>query len=360
MINKSILASLIVLSAFLLGCNENNTMRNVDFDEEALLINMTDNIILPAYDNLSTSVTELGDALEVFFEDPSSTNLGLAQEKLKEARMKWQTCNMFDFGPASELALTAAVNIYPVDQNQIDRNINSGSFNLETLANNDAKGFPALGYLLHGQNESQTLAAFSDDATTATRVQYIRDIMEIIEENVNAVNQRWVESYGASLVIPSSLGTSAGSSLSLMFNAMIRTYERQCRDGKVGIPVGVRTLGQSIPTAVEAYFAGYSIDLLEENVNSYQKLFNGGAGIGLDDYLSAYDHADLATEINEKFEAINASISALNDPLSVEIENNQAKVEAVFVVMQDLVNLLKTDVASQLSIGITFIDMDGD
>lgn len=335
-------------------------MQNVDLDESAFLANMSSNIILPAYKDFADKTEALNQSVAAFSTDITAENLQDLKLKLKEARLSWQSCNLFAFGPASDLALTSEANIFPVDQTQIERNIETGSYDLGTISNNDTKGLPGIAYLIYGESltETEAIENFTTDLFASNRIEYLEKLSERLAEKSKAVGDQWETSYQDQFT--NSFGTSVGSAASLFFNAMIMTYERNFRDGKIGIPAGVRSLGETIPTSVEAYHGGYSLELAKANLRQFKSVFNGNESAGLDDYLDAYGNTDLGTEVNEKFDAVASGFENLTDPLSSQIETDNASVESVFISMQDLVNLLKTDVASQLSISISFIDTDGD
>ncbi|MFY0599159.1 MAG: imelysin family protein [Cyclobacteriaceae bacterium] len=357
MIRKLLYLTSISLSSLFIGCSDDTSMRNVDFDESAFLTNMGSGIIAPAYSDFASKTDALNESVITFSQELTTDNLLEVTSKLKDARLSWQSCNMFSFGPAGDIALTSEANIFPVDQIQIEKNIETGGYDLGTISNNDTKGLPAIAYLIHneGQSEIEILESFISEAG---RVQYLKDLSARLSEKAKAVSELWSNTYLSQFA--SSFGTSVGSSTSLLFNSMVRTYERNLRDGKIGIPVGVRSLGETIPNSTEAYHGGYSLELAKANLAVFKSLFNGQASSGFDDYLSAHGRDELVSEVNEKFDAILVNFNQLSDPLSEEITTNKIAVETTFVSMQDLVNLLKTDVASQLSISISFIDSDGD
>ncbi|MEO9474594.1 MAG: imelysin family protein [Cyclobacteriaceae bacterium] len=345
-----------------MACNDNTSMRNVDLDESAFLINIGSNIIVPAYEDLVSEVETLHASVGTFTESPTVINLSSLRTQLKAARLSWQAVNMLGFGPAADVSLTAQANIFPVDKNQIEKNIESATYDLGSLSNNDAKGFPGIAFLIYGDDKTdeQIIELFTTDANAQNRIQYLKDISANMESSAKAVLQAWESEYLVQFTASSSYGSSVGSSASQLFNTMVQTYERQTRDGKIAIPVGVRTNGEIIPTSTEAYYGGYSAELAIANIQQYRSIFTGNTAAGFDDYLIAHGREDLVAEAIENFDAVLAKLALVSDPLSDHIINDQAAVEAVFIAMQELVNLLKTDIASQLSIEITFTDTDGD
>ncbi len=346
----------------LLSCSEDGTKDGFnDYDQRLLLDNIGNNLIVPGYALLAEESTTLVSATEGFIANPTLSTLSGLREQLKKIRLAWQSLTPYQFGPAETQGLTAALNIYPVDVNQIENNIQEGTYDLSTLANNDAKGFQAIGYLLYRDEMSDEEIL---DSFIESRASYLLNVVNYMDERVQSVNTTWENEYLIEFTSEDALGVDVGSSLGQLVNAMNRDFERNTRDGKVGIPVGVRTLGEPYPKASEAYYAGYSIELLAANIEAYERLFRGADGEGLDDYLQALsvvsDNETLSEEILSQFEVIKQAVGQLNDPLQAEIETSKADVETVFVEMQTLVVLFKTEMASALGVTITYQDNDGD
>ncbi len=342
----------------------------IDFDRVAMLENYGSNNLLPAYQTLQATVDNLQDSANSFTTEPTETNLTALQQQLKKTRLAWQDANLFQFGPAESQTLRTSLNTYPVDTTQVENNIESGSYTLGTLENRAASGLPTLGYLLHGigSTNSEIVAGYSTDSNASNRAQYLLDNISFIKQKVDNTLTAWQSSgddYLATFTSEENSGTDTGSSLGMMVNALVLHYERFVRDGKIGIPAGVRSSGVIRPTAVEAYYAGYSIALAEANNEAVKRLFKGVAldgtdGIGLREYLVALDANDLATEITARLDSSSLALQALSDPLSEQIKNNNQPVLHTFEQMQQVVTLLKADMTSILGVTITFQDNDGD
>ncbi|MEQ8555784.1 MAG: imelysin family protein [Cyclobacteriaceae bacterium] len=356
------LISFAIGAGLLISCNEGALDKTNDFDQRPLLENLGNNLILPAYEHLTEANEALSDAFALLKAAPNATTLEDFRSQLKNVRLAWQACAPYQFGPAETRRLTNELNIYPIDQTQINQNISSGDYDLSTLSNFDAKGFQAISYLVYGDPESQQDILSS---LTEGRLQYIEDLLTRISSTSLDVYNDWKEDYLSEFVAEDALGVDVGSSIGKLINALNRDFERNTRDGKIGIPVGIRTLGEPIPKSSEAYYAGYSVELLEANIQAYETLYFGGNGIGLDDYLEAVggttiDNADLNQSIISQFEKIESAIGKISDPLPQSIENQKADVEMVFIEMQIMNALLKTDLSSTLGVVITYQDNDGD
>jgi predicted lipoprotein len=354
-------AGLLVLG--LAACDDQSGRTNAgSFDRVALLERYRSDLIAPAYDRLAEHTDALQRATDRLATDPTPERLADARTALRQARLAWQDASLFDFGPAEGVALRSGLNTYPADTTRIRANIASGSYALGSIADRAAGGFPALDVLLHSGSDADVLAALQSDPD---RRAYLRDNAAFVASAVRAVAEAWRGDYGDTFSDASNAGVDVGSSLGMLVNAYVRYYERVTRDGKIGIPAGVRSAGVARPGLVEAPYAGYSAQLAAANLRAAQRLFGGTAldgdeGVGLNDYLAALGASDLAGEIERAFAEAIAAVEALPDPLDKTIADDPAPAVAAFREMQDVVVLLKADMTSVLGITVTFQDNDGD
>lgn len=336
-----------------------------NFDRAAMLENYGNDIILPAFESLQTTVDDMQMAAQDFETERTPQNLETLQESLKSARLAWQKVSPFQFGPSESVLLRASVNTYPVDTTKISDRVSSGEYSFGTIDSRDAAGLPALGYLLHGVGDTneEILAMYTTDADAQNRLDYLLDNITFIKEQVDTATNDWQSSGGdyiGMFLSEENAGTDVGSSLGMLINSYVRHYERFLRDGKIGIPAGVRSAGTPRPLAVEAYYGGYSVELASANLQQVENIFTGGEGRGIDDNLEALNAGDLAEEIQTKIDETQSALEQLNDPLSQQIEENNDPVLSSFEKMQQVVTLIKADMTSILGITITYQDNDGD
>jgi predicted lipoprotein len=335
-----------------------------------MLENYGHNIIIPAYTAFQDSVDQLKTAADSFAANPTTDRLENLQRELKDTRLAWQRVNLFHFGPAEMRILRTSLNTYPADTAQIEDNIESGDYTLGSLSNQAAVGFPALGYLLHGigADQQEIVTAYQETSDASDRMQYMRDNVDFVKQLTDQVTSSWKADQGdyiGTFLSDDNAGTDAGSSMGMMVNAFVQHYERFIRDGKIGIPSGVRSAGVPRPQSTEAYYAGYSSELAFENMKAVKRFYLGRGlevedGLGLHQNLKALGAGDLADEIQTELDDAINEVATLNDPLSRQIENDNESVQAAFQEVQDLVGLFKADMTSILGVTITYQDNDGD
>lgn len=361
----------VILLALLSNCGSDGDLleKANDYNQEALLFNLGNNLIVPAYEDLKDKADALNASVLALIDSPDLNKLNNARLALKEARLSFQWVAPYQFGPAEQVSLTSELNIYPVDVNQIENNITTGDYNLGTLDNLDARGFQAIAYLLYtpGSSDEEIISQISEPGYAS----YLSDLAERITSRAASVFSGWsAEGDNYLATFTSSVGVAAGSSVGLLVNAKNQTFERATRDGKVGIPVGIRTLGEPVIQNQEAFYAGYSVELLVESLTAYEALYEGhnykqtNDGEGFDDYLEALasssENDGLAEIITNQFKKIIQASSQLSNSLTDEIQNNKSTVEELFAEMQQMVIYLKTDMASTLGVVISYQDTDGD
>jgi len=331
--------------------------------------NMANGLIIPAYEQLSQRANELEVAVGAFTRNPDAASLLAAREGLKAAWLQWQSAAMYLFGPAENVVLRQSLATYPANEEKIEQNIASGSYILGSLDNQAAVGFPALDYLLNGLgDEAQVLAAYTTDSLADGRRTYLQDLSAEISAKVNASLQGWLaagDNYVAEFTDPSAGGTDLGSALGLLVNSIDLHFQRFVRDGKVAIPAGIRSAGVPRPKTIEARYGGYAVELLRASLQAYHRLFlgidaNGLDGMGLYDYLLLLEAEQLANDMKNQYESLQAAAEQLGDSMEEEIDQHPERLEALFVDMQKIVVWIKSDMASVMGITLTNQDNDGD
>lgn len=362
---------LFLFAGFIISCNKDDEGNNdTGFDRALMLSDLGYNVIIPSYDSLKRKTNLLQESVTSFTSSPSTELLIDLRNDFKVAYRAWQYCAAFQFGPAETELLRDNLNTFPTDPDQINLNIASGSYNLETASNLDAKGFPGMDYLLFGVgNEAETVEFFATGELAEKRKVYLQDLVNEIKTKVDKVYNGWHpdgENYIQSFQNAS--GTDAGSSLGQLVNELNFDFEI-IKNPKVGIPLGKKSLGEILPEKVEAYYSGISSELAMLNVKAIEDVYlgramNGTDGIGLDEYLihlnAQHNGNSLSNAIKNQFTSIKNSLTAVPDPLSATVQNNKPVVEAAYNELQKMVVLLKSDMPSALGVLITYQDNDGD
>jgi predicted lipoprotein len=335
------------------------------FDKSAMLANYSSNVIIPNIQVAKNAIDSFSVAYNAFLSNKTVQTLALARQKFIIAYTEYQKMELFGFGPAENEIVYANFNTFPTDTPQILSNISNGSYNLATVSNLDAKGLPAIDYLLNstGYTDTQLVALF---ASSPNRVTYISNcVSEMLSKSNNILNG-W---NGYQSTFNNSKGSEIGSSLGLLVNNLNFQIDLM-KNAKIGIPLGKKSLGVKLPEKCEAYYTNsISVGLTKACLDNIENVYlgrslNGTDGIGLDDYLDAlgaqHVSGSLNSAIKNQFAVAKSKLALVNEPLSFSIVNNDAPVDVAYVEMVKLLVLLKTDMPSALGIVITYQDGDGD
>lgn len=342
----------------------------VSFDRGAMLNNWADNIIIPSYEAFSSEMSNLNVAFLQFKEDRSDANLKLFRAAWLDTYKMWQHVSMFEIGPAETVGLRLNMNIYPTNAQKIDEFVVSGNYDLSLSSSRDAKGFPALDYLINGLGETDTEIVDKFATSDGNGILlYTEAVLQDMTALTNTVLDGWKNGYRD--VFVSNDGASATASVDRFVNDYIFYYEKFLRAGKMGIPLGVFS-GSTLPRNLEAYYKrDTSKELFLEGLSAIQDFFNGKhygsttSGESLASYLDALNKVkngeDLNAAINTQFNSAREAVSSLST-FRNEIENNNPPTAMLIAYdeVQRAVPLLKVDMVSAMSISVDFVDADGD
>ena len=342
-------------------------------NRKALLENVADNIVLPAYASFKVKFDLMVAKSDAFSASPDATTLNEFREAWSAAYIEWQKVELFDFGPGQVYAIRSYFNIYPANVAGIEAGIASGAANLEVPASFSQQGFPALDYLLNGlaATDQTTLTFYTSAPDAAKRIAYLKKVTGHMNSVFSKSYGEWNTTFASTFKSKTSID--AGSSTSTMVNSFVLNYERFIRSGKIGIPSGALSGGVIGPEKVEAYYKKDLSLILAKTANQASIDFLNGKsvktgmeGYSIKTYLNSLDAKDsktglsLSDNINQQLNTINQKLNNLPANLHNEIKTNNQTIVDVYNQMQSLIRLLKVDMTSAMSITITYTDNDGD
>ncbi|TXE16901.1 imelysin family protein [Psychroserpens burtonensis] len=371
---KKIVLSLFTIVLFV-ACTESDDTggsggTSDDFNRQAMLTNWADNIIIPAVQDLSSDLGTLSANKDAFLASPNQTTLDAIRVSWLEAYKTWQYVEMFNIGKAEEFNYAFQMNIYPTNVRDIQSNISSGTYDLASVNNNDAVGFPAVDYMLYGLSNSDTeiLDAYTIVSNFEAHKSYLSDLINQMQALTTTVLSDWTSNY-RDIFVNSSANTATSSSNKLT-NDFIFYYEKGLRANKFGIPAGVFST-TSFNDKVEAFYNKDASKILAlEALQAVQDFFNGKAynasisGESFNSYLqylnTIKEGDDLSALINNQFNTAESKIQVLSNDFSLQVETDNNKMLEAFDELQKAVVLLKVDMIQAMNISVDFVDADGD
>ncbi len=340
-----------------------------EFDRGAMLTFWADKIIIPSLESFNESLFQLLEATNSFIDNPDQEKLSQLREKWLIAYKSWQFVEMFDIGKAEEIYFKNRLNLYPVNRDRVDSNIDSGSYDLDKAENFTSQGFAAIDYLLFGIGENDDSIVSKYLVSDSSYSKYLKDVVSKAVELTNIVKVDWEEGYRNTFV--ELTDNTATSSINKLTNDFIFYYEKGFRANKIGIPAGVFS-GSPLPDRVEAYYGRvYSRALAIEAANAVDNFFNGRShsdnedvGLSLKSYLDFVEgdgvSSKLSDEIDAQIAASIESIGSLKENFVDQVNENNIEMLKTYDVIQAGVVMLKVDMLQKLNISVDYVDADGD
>jgi hypothetical protein len=344
------------------GDEDDSNRGETSFDRSAMLASVADNLIIPNFVSLQTSVNTLVNNVNNFNANTNSENLNILRSSWVEVVKNHQHCSAFGFGPAAITlgSYASVLGAFPVDEQAVEANILNPDFDLVNSFARDIRGFYTIEYLIYGngQSDSELINGFSEE-----RKNYLLLLANELKTTFDAVVSEWQGSYRAEFI--SSDGTSAGSSISQYYNEFVKDYEI-LKNFKVELPAGL-TAGGAGPNGalVEGFYSGLSTELIREQFNNSKNIWFGRARdgqqiIGFEAYLNSVVGGEALVEATiPAIDRIDNAITALpQGPLSENVADPS------LVTLRDELQAntanFKSSMSSLLGITITFNSGDGD
>ena len=326
-----------------------------EFKKTELLTQLTENYILPEYHRLQENINDLSNSWNAFENQPNEPEFDTLIAQWKRAYIRFQYVKMFDFGPGMNQNLTMNLGTFPTDTMKIQSNIVSKNYNLNSISNYVAVGFPALDYLWCAPDAYQKIT------TDIDRKNYARDLVQKMKADIDKTVLEW-NSYRATFEDGTS--NSSTSPFSLLMNNFIRDYEI-LKWTKLGYPLGVNIGNVKNPHYLEARNSGIGKDLLRANILALQQIFlgrgsNGKDGKSMKDYLVALGKTTTTATIETNWTNFLQQIDALPENLEIALNTDTQKVIDLYNAIHYNTIALKTDMVSAFGILITYSDNDGD
>ncbi|EQA38083.1 imelysin [Leptospira inadai serovar Lyme str. 10] len=340
------------------------------YDPKPFLQNMGRNIIPPLYADLNSKAQDLVTKATAL----SSCNAGT----LSNVQASWlanisavKKVELYRFGPSNtyyplfdawpgEATKTVSPESPPSNGDMDDLDASPGfsgtaAAYIGTL-DKDAKGLPAIEYVIYVKPASYGASALSCSDMSASRYQLLLALVNDYAANVAALAAAWAPNgaspYGEQLATAGNGSTvfpnSAGA-FNTVFASAIRELSTM-KDGKLEAPAGLAKGGNGSVINLslsESRFSGNSIQNLRNNLSSFKTFYLGGGGIGLSDYVTFYSPS-LDTQARTQISLLESTLNSFN---SVGAGNMAAIIQAV-TQLNTLLTILNTQLAAIVGSGV--------
>lgn len=337
------------------------------YDRGALLMDATDQVILPGLSDAATQSASLHTATSALCAAPSSAGLTAAQAAWRSAFLAWQSTLPYQFGPARTMNLGPEVSTWPTSETAIEANVAAtdtiDAHYVDALGAG-SKGFYALEYLLFaypsyaGPDDAMTLAALGD----ARRCQYADALADHLERVTTQLESTWTTSFAATFTGAGSSGNATYSSQQGAVNdlvSQVRDAIERTKVDRLGKPIG-RVVGAG---PVESPYAHASVASMEAILAGAEEVWT--TGTHCPDAFLRTRNSGLADDLLASFTSSRTGLAALESPpLTPEFESyvsggDHTAANTAYDALGDLEQSIAGDVASTLGLSIVSA-IDGD
>jgi len=342
------------------------------FDRTAMLANLGTAVIVPAFERFDTSTdglaTEVASYCAALGSPAEPARRGAAQLAWQTAMDRWQETTSVAVGPADAMTLRERIYSWPVvsscavDQEVMARATMPGSYDISTKLTN-RRGLPALEYLLFAASLESTCPtapagwnALSEADRRAARCAYAADAAEDLATQAQALLDGW-RPYATTLANAGAPGNPFRSPHEAVNRVSDGLFylDTDVKDMKIGEPAGITqgscgTLGAPCPQDLESPWSTYSKENILADLRSFRAIFDGGAGMGFDDFLAARGAATLATQIQTDLDASVTAVEAIPGNLGDAIITAPDEVAAAFAAVKKVTDELKSQFLTTLAL----------
>ncbi len=361
---------------------------DTSFNQQALLENITDNIITPVFQQFSTVSAAQVPALTAYCQTETDAALGnatseqvtttrdAAKTAWRNVMNVWQQAEVMKVGPLAEndgllrdkIYSWPVVNSCSVDFEVV--NFKAGVVNGQpyNIANRtpSRRGLAAIEYLLFNDqlNHSCTTNTQPENWNSQTdeyrkvarcefAVEAARDVSNSAQELISA----WSGSNGFANTLKAA--GSDGNQFTTELEAINRISDGMfymdtfTKDAKLATPLGLlaNSCGsQACPQDVESEYSHHSMINIENNLLAFQKLLTGNVGIGFTDYLTDVGDQDTADAMSGDVQLAIDGVQNYQNTLAETLVNNEAQVTQTHTDVKAVTDKLKVDFITSLSL----------
>jgi predicted lipoprotein len=346
-----------------------------EFTRPAMLKELAVKVLIPSLQELQRRSRELTQAAEKFEANATEAGLTESQAAWREACLAWKRVQWVQFGVVKDSTYWSSLffkTVYPQSIEAVVRSSRVMDAGYVEEMGAGAKGLYGMEYLLFDLPQGGTARvgpegkptnpgmprlsakALLNGTDAARRRLYVR---EIARELSNRLGEAMQLVEAADFV--SAFVKDSQKNIDLTANGLLNELE----SGVVNVlrlyvdQFANRTLRYD---QIEGVASGLSVRVLVEDLAGLEKLYRGGGGLGLDDYVRNVN-PQLAQRLEEQLKTAKATVARFQD-LTVEqaLVKQYATLEQAYEQLRELEIVFKLDLLSSLGITLLFSSTDGD
>lgn len=320
--------------------------------------------VVPAmYGQLRADAALLATGAEDLCAAPDAARLTAVRDAWSETRGAWTRSEVVVFGPVEAYPerLGPKLDSFPTDAEGLqalvdgDDALDQAGFDAR---GSRLRGLPALEHVLYADGDG-TLDALSSDPR---RCMLLTGLAADIAENSSRLWEAWNTGWADPDAPRDDMHDSARELLDAWVNAMLFSVEN-VRAKQLGKPLGDATGGQPQPDLLQSRPSERSLQDAQDAVWGVGALWRGYVATDSEAHPGIRDavrDAELVDAIDAAFEAIDASLGEIDEPLEAAIVDDRDDVVLAQDALRALQVALQVELAQDLAVTITFNDNDGD
>lgn len=337
-------------SILLSSCKKDN-IEQEDNSElfQAIIENVSNNVILKTYQDLAEKGKILSTALENLEKNQSDENLQAARAAWVNARAPWEESEGFLFGPVDQEGIDPGIDSWPVNVTDLN-NVLTGpnAITIKLLeAQNGIKGFHTIEFLLWGENGNKTFGQFN-----AREFEYLAACAGALSNDINKLYDLWRPESGN--YINKVLTAGNGSNIYISQKDVIEELSNaitgiadEVANGKINTPLA----GDF--NAEESRFSNNSKNDFANNMRSIQNIYLGkyqqsGNGDGLSKMIET-SKPELHQKIAKEIEDAITKIENIPGTFTNALKNNKPSIEEAQKAVRDLQETLESELIPYIS-----------
>ena len=342
---------------FLVGCTA-----DVPTDKE-VLTSLTDEVIVPAYQNVAQDMARLHQDIETLCDEPNIFSQEAAELSWRNARASWMRSGAMRFGPVMDRRSKSLLDWHPTDVKGIDDLLSEAppvsAGDIREVLPSTQRGLSAIEYVLFGQDvlDSQSDADY--------RCSYLIALSEVALDEADAILSEWIDGTGSRPAYRDYFTERSSTSLlaSSALSEVVRTQVfriREIVDMRLASALGLR--GEDVDlSAIPGTVADNGLEDLRNEILGMQAVYQGRGeeGLGISNLV-----APLSEETDERmqsqFTSSIAAIDTVDGPLREALVQRPHQVQDLYDSLSELQRTIATEMVSLLGVSIGFTDTDGD
>ena len=286
--------------------------------DKQVLISLTDQVVLPAYQAVSESTSQLDGDGETLCDSPNTASLEAARESWRDARESWMFSGAVSFGPVMDRRSLSLLDWSPTDVSAIDHLLFEGPpVSIEEARNvlaSNQRGFGAIEYILFDSSALSNLESFPAHCA------YLSALTQVIEEETAAILSEWMNGsdrppYKDYFTDRADIALIPKDGVSEVVRTQVFLI-RNMVDMRLASALGLREGGLDL-SLIPGNAADNGIQDLRNELLGMQAVYEGSGeqGLGLSGLVSPLSK-DTDRRLRDQFATAIAAIDAVEDPIA--------------------------------------------